>query len=101
MARAFGDELAPNAELQKVVKIFLQKTKMNNIDEAVDKFINIPKTSKLVWASAKPPRFEDFQNLTAFPSVQIKNVIAFPGVPRFFEQSFKLLEVCFISNWVL
>lgn len=92
LASAFNEELSPSSELKDVVQIFLAKTKLHNIDEAINKFINIPKSAKLIWGQQYIPTLDDPNKLTNFPSVQIRNVIALPGVPRFCEQSFLLLE---------
>lgn len=91
MATAFNEVLVPSSELRRVVEIFLKKTSLQNIDEATDKFVLIPASAKLIWGSQLIP--DNPAKMSTFPSVQIRNVIALPGVPRFCEQTFLQLEV--------
>uniref|UniRef100_A0A914IER4 FAD synthase n=1 Tax=Globodera rostochiensis TaxID=31243 RepID=A0A914IER4_GLORO len=90
LAEAFGDRLLPNKELRRIVDIFLLKTKLKNVDDAVEKFCRIPSNAKLLWGTQSPPMTPD--DLTNFPSVQLQNVIALPGVPQFCEQNFHHLK---------
>jgi hypothetical protein len=60
MVAAFNDDLVPSDELREVVEIFLKKTKLQNVEDAINKFIRIPKTAKLLWGE-KPPSLEDQQ----------------------------------------
>lgn len=92
LAVAFDDELSTSDELKEVVEVFLRKTKLKNVDEAVEKFCKIPRTAKLLWGSTPPPKTT--KEMSRFPSVQIRNVVSFPGVPRFCEQAFDQLEEC-------
>lgn len=91
LAMAFNDQLIMNEELWKIVKIFSDKTKLRDVDSAIEKFCLLPKSAKLLWGSQTPPQ-SNADNFSNFPSIQIRNVIALPGIPRFCEQSFELLE---------
>lgn len=41
LAVAFDDELSTSDELKEVVEVFLRKTKLKNVDEAVEKFCKV------------------------------------------------------------
>jgi len=90
LASAFNDSLETNEELRRVVEVFLKKTKLKDVDAAVEKFCKIPKSSRLLWGKSNPPK--KVEEMTHFPSVQLKNVICFPGVPKFCEMSYDLIE---------
>ena len=55
---AFDDELQLNAELKRTVEIFLKKTKLKDVDTAVQKFCQVAD-----WKSARrdfsPFRFQN------------------------------------------
>ncbi|KAL3072615.1 hypothetical protein niasHS_017589 [Heterodera schachtii] len=90
LAEAFGDRLLPSEELRRIVNIFLLKTNLKNVNAAVEKFCLIPSSAKLLWGTQNPPQTPE--DLTNFPSIQIRNVIALPGVPHFCEQNFLQLK---------
>ncbi|KAI6220902.1 MoCF-biosynth domain-containing protein [Aphelenchoides fujianensis] len=90
LGRAFDEELHLNEELRQVVEIFLKKTKLKDVDTAVEKFCQIPKSAKLLWGKTDAPTLPSEMN--RFPSVQMRNVICFPGVPKFCELAYEQIE---------
>ncbi|KAI6183462.1 MoCF-biosynth domain-containing protein [Aphelenchoides bicaudatus] len=90
LGQAFNDSLETNEDLRRVVEVFLKKTKLKDVDSAVQKFCQIPKSAQLLWGKANPP--QRAEEMTHFPSVKLKNVICFPGVPKFCELAYNQLE---------
>uniref|UniRef100_A0A914BYE0 FAD synthase n=1 Tax=Acrobeloides nanus TaxID=290746 RepID=A0A914BYE0_9BILA len=87
LAAAFDEELAVSKELKDVVIHYLKKAKFEEQEETIDKFCKIPKSANLLWGQvAKDKKYKNY------PSIQIKNVISFPGVPKYCEQAFDQLE---------
>uniref|UniRef100_A0A1I7SRY3 MoCF_biosynth domain-containing protein n=1 Tax=Bursaphelenchus xylophilus TaxID=6326 RepID=A0A1I7SRY3_BURXY len=90
LGMAFDEELEINKELFQVVEVFLKKTKLADVDSAVEKFCKIPKAAQLLWGEEAAPQTPE--QMTIFPSVQLKNVICFPGVPKFCRLAYDQLE---------
>ncbi|KAK0420680.1 hypothetical protein QR680_014823 [Steinernema hermaphroditum] len=92
LAHAFGDELMLSDELREVVEKLLKRSRIKDVERAARKFCEIPKSATLLWAKPKDPE------TISFPLVKIKNVVSFPGVPRFCELAFTLLEEQLFPN---
>ncbi|KAI1726777.1 putative molybdopterin binding domain-containing protein [Ditylenchus destructor] len=91
LSQAFDDEMEVNHELRAFVEMFILKTKMKGVNDTIERFCKIPKSMKLLWGS-RPPEVQNDSDSLIFPTFQIRNVIAFPGVPRYCELTFNLVE---------
>ncbi|CAD6198185.1 unnamed protein product [Caenorhabditis auriculariae] len=106
LARAFHDELTLSAEIRESINRFLptyeakrDKERKNSnakfeetdsestLSVAVEKLSMIPRSAELLWG--RHPTKGDVSN---FPVVRIRNVVAFPGVPKFCERAFDMLQ---------
>ncbi|CAI4221742.1 unnamed protein product [Auanema sp. JU1783] len=86
LAKAFNADLEASPDILNAVSKYMHNTSAKNESFAL-KLSNIPVNSKLLWGShpltgASSP----------FPIVRFHNVIAFPGVPAFFERAFDSLK---------
>ncbi|CAD5213181.1 unnamed protein product [Bursaphelenchus okinawaensis] len=87
---AFDEALEINKDLFQVVEVFLKKTKLADVDSAVEKFCKIPLSAKLLWGKDGAPQTPD--QMSCFPSVQLNNVVCFPGVPKFCRLAYDQVE---------
>ncbi|TKR92977.1 hypothetical protein L596_007519 [Steinernema carpocapsae] len=86
LAKAFDDVLMLNQDLKIVVEKLLKRSSIKDVDRAAKKFCEIPKSATLLWGTPETP------GSISFPLVKVQNVVSFPGVPRFCELAFTLLE---------
>ena len=89
IAKAFGEDLVLNDELVELISNSYQ----HEINSSHLKMARVPSSVKLAFGkdpSGKP---------SCFPLISVHNVYVFPGVPKFLEKSFGLLEdILLISN---
>ncbi|CAJ0945611.1 unnamed protein product, partial [Mesorhabditis belari] len=85
LAKAFEDELVFNEEIASAVSSLSKKTEPNK--GFIQKLSTIPRSATLRWGREKGTGERG-----KYPIVQVKNIVAFPGVPRFCELAFDNIE---------
>lgn len=81
LAAAFNDELVTRKEMREVIQRFMCSTKKIMPDHGLERMCTIPKSARLLWTEK-----------TLFPLVQMRNVYAFPGIPKFCNEAFEEFE---------
>uniref|UniRef100_A0A915PNJ1 FAD synthase n=1 Tax=Setaria digitata TaxID=48799 RepID=A0A915PNJ1_9BILA len=81
LAVAFNDELATRKEMRELIEHFMRSINKIIPDGGLQRMCTIPRSARLLWGKR-----------TLFPLVQMRNVYAFPGIPKFCTEAFKECE---------
>ncbi|PAV79577.1 hypothetical protein WR25_23984 [Diploscapter pachys] len=97
IARAFDEPTTVSTEILDAINKFAppiegpanahENSKNTSLASAKEKLSTIPQSSVLLWGQHKRTG-----KPSAFPVVRIRNVIVFPGIPRFCQRAFEELQ---------